>query len=220
MLALFLSSKYVKEEYQRSQIYLGYLSCKGMVMADSKSQLRQSFLKMRESFTSSDIELRSGKLLLNLVELIYEFNPTQIFLYRSHKNEPVLDRLAEILGSEYSFALPRIKSFKSGKMVFLKWEKSDLLMRNKFGLEEPVGQADELEPNSRTLVCVPAVALDRRGGRMGYGGGFYDRFFSDHPDTLMVGIAFEDFLVNKLPMEVWDVSMNYVCTDASVTPCL
>ena len=51
-------------------------------------------------------------------------------------------------------------------------------------------------------------------------GGFYDRFFSDHPDTLMVGIAFEDFLVNKLPMEVWDVSMNYVCTDASVTPCL
>ena len=188
-------------------------------MTDSKTQLRQSFMEIRESLSPQDVERKSDKLIYNLRKLISEFEPHQIFLYRSHKNEPILDRLKEVLSFECSFALPKIQSFKDGKMAFYPWKSNDPLKLNKIGLEEPSVLADVLTPDSKTVVCVPAVALDRNGVRMGYGGGFYDRFFEEYPNAIMVGVVFEDFLVKELPLEAWDVPMNYVCTDASVIHC-
>ena len=104
-------------------------------------------------------------------------------------------------------------------MVFSRWHKEDPLIANRLGILEPGQQAEELKADSQTLICVPAVLCDREGARIGYGGGFYDRFFERHRNMTTVGIVFDDFLVSKLPTEAWDRPVDYVCTDLSLITC-
>ena len=87
-----------------------------------------------------------------------------------------------------------------------------------FGIPEPV-----LLPDSRlltmeelcmpdTLVIVPALAFDRKGFRIGYGGGYYDRLL-DQASCPVVGLTFHELLQEELPREPWDRAVQAVCTD-------
>ncbi|MGI6036748.1 MAG: 5-formyltetrahydrofolate cyclo-ligase [Limnochordia bacterium] len=67
------------------------------------------------------------------------------------------------------------------------------------------------------LVIVPGLAFDRRGYRIGYGGGFYDRFLARLPDeTLKIGLAFQEQVVEKVPTEEYDQPLDMLITDAEL----
>ena len=88
-----------------------------------------------------------------------------------------------------------------------------------FGLRQPVADAAELpsdEINSRVdAALVSALAFDRRGCRLGYGGGFFDRFLDQRPFPA-IGIAYDVQIVDRLPMEPHDIPMDRVITEASL----
>ena len=65
----------------------------------------------------------------------------------------------------------------------------------------------------RTLLFVPGCAFDEKGGRMGYGGGFYDRFMEKYPDVLRVALAYEEQLTEKVPREAHDKAVNVIVTE-------
>jgi 5-formyltetrahydrofolate cyclo-ligase len=65
------------------------------------------------------------------------------------------------------------------------------------------------------VVLVPSVACDRQGYRLGYGGGFYDRFLANRA-LYTVGITFADYHLEQLPSETWDVPLNVVCTEVGI----
>ncbi len=91
-----------------------------------------------------------------------------------------------------------------------------------FGLREPAARvrADpdrRVAPETVDLLVVPGVAFDRRGGRIGYGRGYYDRLLARcRPDALRVGLAFECQLVEAIPMGPADQPMDLVVTEADV----
>jgi len=82
-----------------------------------------------------------------------------------------------------------------------------------FGILEPHPQAPPVEPHEVDLVIVPGVAFDSHGGRVGYGGGFYDRLLNRMPHAYTVGICFDGQLVERVPVEPHDKTL-----DAIVTP--
>ncbi len=65
----------------------------------------------------------------------------------------------------------------------------------------------------RTLLFVPGCAFDKKGGRMGYGGGFYDRFMEKYPDVLRVALAYEEQLVAEVPREAHDKPVDVIVTE-------
>ena len=72
---------------------------------------------------------------------------------------------------------------------------------------------DENTPGN-TVVFVPGVVFDKKGGRMGYGKGFYDRFLCKFPNAIKIGLAFaEQIAESGLPREEHDILMDYVITD-------
>jgi 5-formyltetrahydrofolate cyclo-ligase len=87
----------------------------------------------------------------------------------------------------------------------------------RFGLRQPTRAAVELdEPTlveSIDLVLVLGLAFDRRGYRLGYGGGYFDRFFARHPIP-GVGLAFDFQIVDRLPIEEHDLPMAVVVTES------
>jgi 5-formyltetrahydrofolate cyclo-ligase len=63
------------------------------------------------------------------------------------------------------------------------------------------------------LIIAPGVAFDRRGGRLGRGGGYYDRLLRRAEKVPVIGLCFREQLVKKVPMKPHDVRMNKVITD-------
>ena len=103
-----------------------------------------------------------------------------------------------------------------GGMDFLLCEAGTPLILSRFGIPEPPPDAPALSPAELaapdTLLIVPALAFDREGFRLGYGGGYYDRVLA-RAACPSVGLAFHSLLLPQLPREPWDKSVRAVCTE-------
>lgn len=75
------------------------------------------------------------------------------------------------------------------------------------------------DPKEIDLVVVPGVAFRKDGYRIGYGGGYYDRFLSTIPDTPTIAIAFTSQIVENLPIEDFDIPVDYIYTEKDVITC-
>ena len=72
----------------------------------------------------------------------------------------------------------------------------------------------EVTPNLLDLIITPAVAFDTDKYRIGYGAGYYDRFFASlKKDIIKIGVGFDEQLVQEVPREPHDIRLNYVLTD-------
>ena len=75
-------------------------------------------------------------------------------------------------------------------------------------------------PAEIDLLLVPGLAFSRAGGRLGRGGGFYDRFLSEvHPRAVKLGVCFHVQLFPELPLEAHDCAMDQIVTEAEVIRC-
>lgn len=84
-----------------------------------------------------------------------------------------------------------------------------------FGIPEPVCD-DAFDMNKIDLIIVPGVVFDRSGHRLGYGKGFFDRLIHENPDVMTLGVCFDEFFVDRLPVDPWDASVNLVVTQTGV----
>ncbi len=90
-----------------------------------------------------------------------------------------------------------------------------------YGILEPLkSRAVPAHASMLDLVVVPGSVFDRRGGRYGYGGGFYDRFLAcDSPGALRVALAFSFQVLDNIPLERHDQLMDYIVTEKEIIPC-
>lgn len=102
---------------------------------------------------------------------------------------------------------------------FVRYRRSDRLYKNRFNIDEPAVSQPRRKSWSLDLVLMPLVGFDRRGARLGMGGGFYDRSFNwlKHSPLMrrpkLVGLAHHCQEVDSLASESWDIPMDYIATD-------
>ena len=120
--------------------------------------------------------------------------------------------------------LPRISHYEHNTMQFFR--ASNRVMKNRYGIEEPMPTTAPVNALRVDAVLVPLVAFDRNGNRLGMGGGFYDRAFAHRRDShvlhkpLLIGLAHHCQEVNSLQPEYWDVPLDVIITDQEVIwPC-
>ena len=85
--------------------------------------------------------------------------------------------------------------------------------------EDPRQPKIPVSPRSQSaldIVFLPVVGWDRRGGRLGMGGGYYDRTLANISGPLLVGLAHDGQQVDDIPRESWDVALDYVATDTDL----
>jgi len=108
--------------------------------------------------------------------------------------------------------LPVLK--ENNAMHFYEWNKNDILKINRFGMLEPALLTSHTVPD---IMLVPLLAFDNQNNRLGYGGGFYDRYLNkylkSYNNILTVGIAFSFQKYHKIPISKNDVKLNYILTE-------
>ncbi len=174
-----------------------------------KQTLRPRLSALRLSLTPEDLKARSEKIVQILAsdELVREAE--NLALYQSFRNEVDVSSLKDIFPKK-SIYLPKIDSVQ-GTMDFLKADPKTQMKAHAWGLSEPE-EGERLLKGEATIMIVPALAFDRRGYRLGYGKGFYDRFLSSFP-MKTIGVCFSEFLFESLPSEAHDRVVDRVVTE-------
>ena len=90
-------------------------------------------------------------------------------------------------------------------------------MENKYGILEPVFNEENIvNSNESTFIIVPALVLDNNKNRMGYGGGFYDKYLSENRYLCSVGVAYDFQIVENVPTEKNDVPLDIIVTNRGI----
>ena len=135
------------------------------------------------------------------------------FVYRSFASEADTSHLiAALLAAGKKVYLPRVEG---EEMVAVSYTGDEPMEVNAFGIEEPTGKPYEGEID---VTVLPLLACDNAGRRLGYGGGFYDRFLAEKK-TYKLGYCFDYQIVSDLPAQAHDVRLDAVVTDKRALVC-
>jgi 5-formyltetrahydrofolate cyclo-ligase len=144
-----------------------------------------------------------------------------ILAYLAMPEEISLDRLIEAVLAEGTTVCAPRADWDSGTMVAARLEDLEAgIVAGRHGLREPSSSSAAVDPRSIDVVLVPGLGFDARGGRLGRGGGFYDRFLSsllgDAERATFVGVCFNAQVLDAVPMSAGDVMVDMVVTPTGV----
>jgi len=165
--------------------------------------------KLKKKNYLKNIEINSNKL-LNFIEKKKIKNKVIGGYYPYNFEVDTLDILKKLEKKKYLISLPRIS--KNNKMNFYQWSFKDPLSINLYGIPEPISKK-KVNPE---ILLVPLVAYDRELNRLGYGGGFYDRYISNtqkNKKIIKIGLGFSFQKIDKLPINHYDKKLDYIITE-------
>lgn len=172
-----------------------------------KAELRRWAKKGRSGLDIPDL---SGRIVLHLAHFLQQQGPQHILLYSAFGTEIDPSGLQQAYPARYY--LPRVDG--QGLHVH---PLPCPLVRHTYGFMEPVRDAPITDPKVLQAVLVPGLAFDRRGHRLGYGQGFYDRFLSSlSTEVVTIGIVPEVLALEAIPADPWDIPVQYLATENGV----
>jgi 5-formyltetrahydrofolate cyclo-ligase len=171
-----------------------------------KTQVRAHYRAVRETKTSEEVREGSAALCRRLAAWPVLQQARWVMAYIAFRNELDLGTLFQVR-PEIKWIVPRVVG---PKMVLHPFDPARLV-RHRFGMLEPAPDLPTVAPDALDVVLVPGVAFDRRGGRIGFGGGFYDGFLPT-TDALRVGITYDECLADTLPCDEHDQRIEWVVT--------
>ena len=174
-----------------------------------KSEIRNKIIKLRKENYSKDlrIDFRS------IIKILKKRKQKKKIIggYYPYNHEVnVMPLLEKFEKSNYIISLPKIG--KNSNMNFFVWSTNDPLNINEYGIPEPITNR-MIFPD---VLLVPLVAYDKNFNRVGYGGGFYDRYIQRTKkikNILTIGLAFSYQKVKKIPIEKNDVKLDFIITE-------
>lgn len=174
-----------------------------------KSKLRKKIFKIRKSKNNQNIKL-SFKKIFNLLKKKNIKTKSIGGYFPVNFEIDDLDILKKFEKKQYEISLPVIK--KNFDMDFYKWSFNEPLAINKYGIPEPSLESLKYPD----IILVPLLAFDERLYRLGYGGGYYDRYIekvSKKKPFIKVGLAFSVQKIDNVPITKYDKKLDYIVTD-------
>ena len=175
----------------------------------NKSEIRKKILKKRKENYFKNLSINKNKFLKFLKNI--KFNNKIIGGYYPYNYEiDILEILKLLEKKNYKISLPKIK--KKNQMNFFEWSFDDPLSINKYGIPEPISKKI-IHPD---VLIIPLVAFDNELNRLGYGGGYYDRYLAKSfkkKRIIKIGIAYSFQKLNKIPINKYDIRLDYIITE-------
>ena len=177
----------------------------------SKNKLRKKFYLLRKK-RYFEIDEKFFFPLIKLLKLKFKKKTFKLALYYPSNFEL---NVLKLLESPYILnkhtLLPKIE--ENNRMNFFSWKKNEVLLINKYGIQEPIKSRAKVPE----VILVPILVFDKFKFRIGYGKGFYDRyltkFIKNNKKILTVGVAFSFQRYHKLPISKNDVKLDFILTD-------
>jgi len=174
-----------------------------------KARLRKKILKIRKLNYSNSNRISFNKV-FNLIKKNYLLKKSIGGYFPVNYEIDDLDILKKFQKKNYKISLPVIN--KNFDMDFYDFNFREPLFVNKYGIPEPTSKK-KIYPD---ILLIPIVAFDDKLYRLGYGGGYYDRFIeklSKKKNFLKIGLASTSQKINKVPIDKYDQKLDYIVTN-------
>ncbi|GAB5046738.1 5-formyltetrahydrofolate cyclo-ligase [Thermodesulfovibrio sp. TK110] len=181
-----------------------------------KKEIRKKMLELRNKIEPELKTRKDEKIALKFINFLREKHVKSVLLYASFGSEVDTWRIFDYCRKlSIKTAFPKVK----GKNLEIYWikERSQLAKGYKSILEPCNAQKAQLEDIE--VIAVPGLAFDKNCFRIGYGGGFYDKLLC-RKKGIAAGLAYEEQILDKLPVESHDVKLDLIITDERVINCV
>lgn len=179
-----------------------------------KSVFREKYKAKRENLSHEEKKIRDSRIAESLFLTMAYRGARQILLYSAMKDEISTESIfiRAVTDGKVCF-FPRTADL--GNMYFHSVNNMSEMGKGSYGIKEPLPSAPKYSEKAGDICIVPALSYDREGYRLGYGGGFYDRFLSSFSGT-RIGICYSDNLEKRLPRGKYDVCVDILLTEKGI----
>lgn len=187
-----------------------------------KTSLRKKVLSFRDTLTPEELAQKSGAIWERLTQITAYSNATFPMFYANFKSEVITKQtIKERLKKKLPVVLPKTVIGERRLIPYLikNWETD--IVPGAYGILEPnPNTAERIAPDSIDVVIVPGSVFDKRCGRHGYGGGYYDRFLSEEAKgAIRIGLAFSIQVMEKIPLDPHDQKMDIIVSEDETIQC-
>ncbi|MBE6688038.1 MAG: 5-formyltetrahydrofolate cyclo-ligase [Ruminococcaceae bacterium] len=183
-----------------------------------KKELRRT-LKANRSSVAAEKKKADDKKILDILLKTTTFRLTDtLLIYHSVGSEiSTMDIINVSLERGITVCLPRCTKNENNEdiMIFHRIDSLEDLHIGMYDIPEPADDFPLYEPKGHCVCIVPALAFDRRGYRIGYGKGYYDRFLRDFRGT-KIGLCYSDFLLDTIPVGKYDSKVDMIITEKGI----
>lgn len=172
-----------------------------------KQKLRKEFLNKRLNLSRDEVEYLSDLVIKNMLSLEVFKQAKNVMIYYPFMNEVNILKLKNFC-EEKNFFFP-VVDFENRELKVRK--DTGKFVKNKFGIYEPEG---EDEKNlSLEFIVVPGIVFDEKAYRLGYGGGYYDKFLSLVKNSFFCGVCYDFQIIKELPVNDKDFQLDLVVSE-------
>ena len=187
--------------------------------SDNRHELRKRILGQRDSLSLEERRENSKRIINHLWEIEGFSSAKNIMLYINFRSEVETMPLIEACRQKNIQVTAPLTIVKPPRLIpYPITDPEKDLRPGYYDIPEP--DSDRLtpwDPAHIDVVLLPGSVFDLHGGRLGYGGGFYDRFLSQEaPQALRIALAFEMQIVDKVPVQDHDIPVHYLVTEKRV----
>ncbi len=180
-----------------------------------KKDIREQYLSIRDQMSEAECMEKSALILKKLLKTDAFLRAWKVGLYASTGNEVITYPLiakSKMLDKGVSF--PRILDTDKKSMVFQYVLGMQDLKPGKFGILEPDENSTVME--NPDVIIMPLVAFDGEKNRIGHGGGYYDRYLLEHPDTVKIALAYELQKTGRIEISEHDIRPDLIITEENI----
>lgn len=182
----------------------------------TRQELRKAALEARKMFTEEEVIHLSVDIANRLLTLpIWSHQVYHLFMSIAHQKEVQTEPILTLLqAKEKTVVVPKMQP--DGRLKHYILEDETQFEMHRFGVPEPIN-GKEINVAKIEVVFVPLLCFDRKGHRLGYGKGFYDRFLAEtSANTVFIGLSLLDNIEETIEPEAHDVPLHYVVTPKAV----
>ena len=186
----------------------------------NKKALRIKIINIRNNMDIQSKTIYDDLIIQKLINSHYFKESKNIFMYLGYSSEIDTKKyVKQFVDLGKNIYVPRTdienKTMEAVKIVDLTNLKED-----KYGILEPTKDIEAMNKNELDLVIMPGLAFDTNGGRLGYGGGYYDKYLQKIAGNLSkVALAYDFQIVQEVPKEEHDIKVDYIITEKREIEC-
>lgn len=188
-----------------------------MMNPTTKNELRKSMSNRRNLLTEEEIQQRSGEIFWRLLSLELLNSKRSVLTYVNYKSEVNTSFLIDYcLRHKISVYTPKVTD---SHMDFYQITSYKDLKPGAFGILEPV-TSDRYTADAKDIIIMPGLVFDTDGHRLGYGGGYYDRYLSRYQHLLKIAVCYDFQIIStqNIPFDIYDIKPDMIITDNRILP--
>lgn len=177
-----------------------------------KKELRKEIIKKRDEIDYIEKAIKDKKIIEKLKDTKEYKEAKGMLIYigfGSEINTKIL--IEDALKDEKEVYVPKVIK---KDMVFIRINNLENLVTSSYGILEPIGDKSNFNVDNLGLIIMPGLAFDKQGNRLGYGGGYYDKFLSSNKiDAKKIALAYDFQVLDKVPSEKHDIIVDSIITE-------